>query len=165
MDISNPINGTGKACPVTAIVFASPRVGDEGLKRVYSTLDDLHILRITNIRDKVPDLLRTFTWYIDVGKELKIDSKKSPCLKGNAFSHDIELYLHTVAGTQGINRGLKLVVPRCVSLLNKDTDALKDEYNAPVEWWCEKNKSMVQRNDGSWELDDHGYAPIPPSPR
>ncbi|KAJ4703619.1 Phospholipase A1 [Melia azedarach] len=158
---NRPSNGIGKACPVAAIVFASPRVGDEGFKRVYSTLDDLHILRITNINDKITDLPPKVFAYVDVGVELTIDRKKSPYLNEKASPHNLELYLHTVAGTQGIEGDFQLAVPRSISLVNKSMDGLKDEYKVPVNWWVKKNKTMVQHDDGSWELDHQGYAPLP----
>lgn len=70
--------------------------------------------------------------------------------------HDLEVYLHGVAGTQGINSSdFKLEVDRDLSLVNKYIDGVKDEYNIVAEWWTEKNKSMIQTGDGFWVLDDH----------
>ncbi|KAG5570324.1 hypothetical protein H5410_060090 [Solanum commersonii] len=86
-----------------------------------------------------------------------IDTTKSPYVRppGEPFSwHLLEPHLHGVAGTQGL-AGFKLEVNRDISLVNKQWDVLKDEYCIPGLWWVEKNKGMVQQEDGSWLLLDH----------
>ncbi|WMV15900.1 hypothetical protein MTR67_009285 [Solanum verrucosum] len=162
--VYNGFNKTsnGKEFPVTAFVFASPNVGDLNFRVAFSKLKNLHILRVDNILDIVPKYPPI--GYIDVGKVLVIDTAKSDYLNspGNLQTwHNLEAYLHGVAGTQGVGiligeifGDFKLEVDRDIALVNKSTDALKGEYGVPANWWVEKNKGMVQKKDKTWVLMD-----------
>ncbi|KAK6157264.1 hypothetical protein DH2020_011512 [Rehmannia glutinosa] len=141
-----------KTCPVTAFNFGSPLVGDWNFRRALRSMNDLHILNVYNFPDIIPHLPPLFD-YTGVGVALTVDSTMSPFLKPGDVStwHNLEAaYLHPLAIARP-----GAIVERDIALVNKKSSALRDEYLIPTYWWCEKNKGMVQLENGSWILHDH----------
>ncbi|KAK4347216.1 hypothetical protein RND71_033555 [Anisodus tanguticus] len=158
------VNQVNKEFPVTAFAFGCPRVGEENFKNAYEKLKNLQILRICNAPDhisekpdrgQVEDSPTEWRMYEQVGFGFSIDTTKSEYLKKDINGHILEVYLHGIAGTQGPKGEFKLEINRDIALVNKADDVLKDEYGVPVSWWIEKNKGMIQQEDGSWILMDH----------
>uniref|UniRef100_A0A804NG45 Phospholipase A1 n=1 Tax=Zea mays TaxID=4577 RepID=A0A804NG45_MAIZE len=152
--VSNGYNRS--CCPVSAFVFGSPRVGNLDFQKAFDSAADLRLLRVRNSPDVVPKWPKL--GYSDVGTELMIDTGESPYLKapGNPLTwHDMECYMHGVAGAQGSSGGFELLVDRDVALVNKHEDALRNEFAVPPSWWVVQNKGMVKGKDGRWHLADH----------
>lgn len=143
------------SCPVTAIVFACPRVGNDSFKTAFDSFHHLRALQVKNAIDEVTDFPSKDKGYVDMGVPLPINTTLSPYLKDPIKTrHNLECYLHGVAGEQGSAGGFKLVVNRNVALVNKDADALKDGYPVPAHWWALQTSFMLMNAPGKWELKD-----------
>ncbi|CAI9780688.1 unnamed protein product [Fraxinus pennsylvanica] len=140
--------------PVSAIVFCSPKVGNEAFNDRLNQFSNLKVLHIRNKIDLIPHY-PILLGYSNTGIELQIDTRKSPNLKvsNQPFDwHNLEANLHVVAGWNGAEGEFELKVKRSLALVNKSSGALKDEYFIPESWWVEKNKGMVLNGDGDWIL-------------
>ncbi|XP_062230533.1 phospholipase A1-II 7-like [Phragmites australis] len=148
-------NSSKPPCPVTAMVFACPHVGNNFFRSAFRSFRDLKSLHVKNFGDIVPNVPALA--YVDVAVQLPINTSNSPYLHWPLMSmslHNLELYLHGVAGEQGSAGGFKLEVERELALVNKSADVLKDEYPVPASWWVLQHKGMVKNDDGQWELKD-----------
>ncbi|CAL4914970.1 unnamed protein product [Urochloa decumbens] len=155
--------GRRSHCPVTAIVFACPRVGNPAFSHAFHSFQYLRALHVRNEGDPVHKLPPAAFKYADVGVALDIHTRRSPYLRPVdmlhmlervANLHNLECYLHGVAGEQGAAGGFKLEVDRDVALVNKRANALTEEHHVPTNWWVAQNKRMVRGADGHWKLND-----------
>ncbi|XP_051141488.1 phospholipase A1-IIgamma-like [Andrographis paniculata] len=140
-------------CPVTGFLFGAMRIGDFEFRDILESMKDIHILRVCNATDIVP--YYPTVGYSVVGVELEVDNRKSPYLKRSnkpAAGHNLEsAYLHAVAMEKEKGKEWK----RDVANANRTMNALKDKLLIPARWWVEKNKGMVQLENGRWALQDH----------
>ncbi|CAI0444972.1 unnamed protein product [Linum tenue] len=146
-------------CLVTAFAYASPLVGDKGFYNMFNALTDLRLLRVRNFFDPVPSLPPKIFGFDEVGKEIFMVIVSPFCKSPLDNPHNLELYMHGVAGWNGI-MPFKLMVERDIALLNKGGDLLLEKHKVPPKWWNVKNNAMYQLDDGSWDLRD--YMPPPP---
>lgn len=152
---------------VSAILFASPQVGNREFNEQIKNHPNLRILSIKNTIDLVPRYPSWFLGYVDTGIELIIDSRKSPYIEHTMNPvdwHNLEVMLHVVAGWNGTHKKFELEVNRSLALVNKYSDLLKDEYMIPASWWVEKNKGMYMNEEGEWVPDSPSdeHLPVPP---
>nr|GMD93170.1 phospholipase A1-II 1-like [Ipomoea batatas] len=165
---ANPLNNTDVL--VTAFLFASPKVGNEGFKNAFSQQKNLRALRVVNQDDLVPKVpfmsVEAGTFlpliaYKDVGVQFDIKASKSDYLAPDKSSilmwHGLMIYLHGIDGYQGPQGGFKPQGFFDIPQVNKYGGMLKvEKCPVPTEWWIAKNKGMVQKEeDGTWILDDH----------
>ncbi|EHA8591179.1 Phospholipase A(1) DAD1, chloroplastic [Cocos nucifera] len=120
------------APPIAVFSFGGPRVGNRAFADQVEGRG-VKVLRVVNAHDVVtrvplgvapaaagpgrPERQTGFKWwpakvlegidgYVDVGRELKVDSQASPYLRPDAdpaCCHDLEAYLHLVDGFMGTN--------------------------------------------------------------
>nr|GMD86468.1 phospholipase A1-II 1-like [Ipomoea batatas] len=168
----NPINNNNnnKDVPITAFLYASPKVGDENFKKAFSNQQNLRALRISDLNDPIPKL-PPFGWkegetvessklYADVGVGLEIESKKSNYLKpapaeNPLYYHELMLYLHGIDLYQTPQGTIERKGVFDLAKVNKYQDSLIEDYRIPAEWFNIKDKGMVQLEDGNYILDDH----------
>lgn len=151
---------------VTAFVFGCPSVGDEAFVKKCEELEGLRVLRVRNKIDLITKYPGWLMGYRDVGDEFVFSSLDSSFLKkSNAPGdwHNLEVHLHMLAGTQGIGNDFKFAINRNVALINKSSEALRDDFLIPGSWWQMQYKGLVQREDGFWYMPDReeGKRPKP----
>ncbi|CAL9137395.1 unnamed protein product [Musa acuminata var. zebrina] len=145
------IGETEEYLPVCAMVFESPRVGNQAFRDSWEKQPNLRLLRVKNKGDPIPDLPPLELGYVDVGTVLEVASEQSRFLKSKGDKHNLQVILHTVAGWEGASGGFDPTrVKRSLALVNKQGDDLVDECKIPASWWVEKNKGMVLDKDGNW---------------
>ncbi|XP_059663262.1 phospholipase A1-IIdelta-like [Cornus florida] len=157
-------NGVADHVQVAAFVFGLPMLGNKVFCDKLKALQNLRLLHVRNVIDLIPHYPSTLLGYAYVGIELLVDSRKSIYLKTSLNPgdwHNLQGILHVVAGWNGSNGEFELKVKRCLALVNKSCDFLKDEYNVPGSWWVEKNKGMVLDKNGDWvsamPFEDAGF--------
>nr|XP_016513534.1 PREDICTED: phospholipase A1-Igamma3, chloroplastic-like [Nicotiana tabacum] len=163
-----------KRIPITVFSFAGPRVGNLKFKQRCEELG-IRVLRVINVHDRVPTVpgiitnekfqfqkqleeIVSFPWsYAHVGVELALDHHHSPFLKPNndlGCAHNLEAHLHLVDGYHGKDRAFCSATGRDITLVNKDSSFLKEDYGVPPLWWQDENKGMVRTPDGRWVLPE-----------
>ncbi|XBH75264.1 hypothetical protein VPH35_102053 [Triticum aestivum] len=152
--VNVPPAGSSKQqpCPVTVILFASPRIGNEEFKHAFASFPELRALSMINKRDKVPKLPPCFVHATTA--TMPIDTDRSPYLRPGTIGirHNLECYLHGVAGDHGADGDFKLVGDRDLALVNKSTNALTEGYPVPAKWWGANYKGTVKGVAGHWKL-------------
>ncbi|XP_031124151.1 phospholipase A1-IIdelta-like [Ipomoea triloba] len=140
---------------VTAIVFGSPQIGNKVFDKMMGELKNLKILHIRNKIDMIPEYPGALLGYVKSGLEFVIDHRKSTSLKNSRNPgdwHNLQAMLHVVAGWNGEDGEFELKVKRCVALVNKSCEFLREDLLIPGSWWVEKNKGMIIDENGEWVL-------------
>ncbi|XP_047943661.1 phospholipase A1-IIdelta-like [Salvia hispanica] len=154
--VENVVKDHGGNVPVTAIVFACPRVGDGSFVEMLQEYPNLKILHTKNSLDPVPLYPSDILGYRDAGVKLVVDGRKSPSLRMfpeiTPDWHNLQGILHVVAGWQGEEGKFEVVVKRSLALVNKKSELLKKEYKIPGNWWVAENKGMGLDDNGEWFL-------------
>ncbi|XP_074293198.1 phospholipase A1-IIdelta-like [Silene latifolia] len=141
--------------PVSAIVYACPKVGSQLFKERLEAHPNLKVLHIRNTVDLIPHYPPAVMRYVHVGTELEIDTRKSHYLKESnnpSDWHNLQAMIHVVNGWHGIKSEFVLKVKRSLALVNKSCDYLTEECSVPPCWWVVKNKGMVKNEEGEWVL-------------
>ncbi|KAL7584597.1 phospholipase A1-IIdelta [Lactuca sativa] len=155
--------------PIAAFVFGSPQVGNQAFNDRLNQFSNVKILHIKNKIDLIPLYPSGLLGYVNTGVDFVIDTRKSSSLKESTNTgdwHNLQGMLHVVAGWNGEDGEFELKVNRSLSLVNKSSEFLKDEFLVPGSWWIEKNKGMILDGNGDWVLEppDEEDIPVPSGP-
>ncbi|GJR06423.1 phospholipase A1-IIdelta [Tanacetum coccineum] len=158
----------GITVPISAFVFGSPQVGNKAFNDRLSEFTNVKVLHIKNKIDLIPLYPSGLLGYMNTGVDFLIDTRKSPSLKDSNNTgdwHNLQGMLHVVAGWNGEDGEFELQVKRSLTLVNKSSEFLKDEYLIPGSWWIEKNKGVILDANGEWVLEppDEEDIPVPES--
>ncbi|WCJ30715.1 alpha/beta-Hydrolases superfamily protein [Euphorbia peplus] len=164
---NKPTGSNNIVYPVTAFIYASPKIGDKQFLKLFNSLPNIRLLHVRNAKDVVPDLPPNLflTRYSKVGVNLDIDTRDSQDIKTHNIvdAHDLNLHLYGIAAYQGEGKKFKLGFDFDIAVVNKNDDLLIDAYRVPPAWMTNvMNKGLVQMENGTWKLND--YIPPPPPP-
>lgn len=168
---------------VTAFPYASPRLGNGDFRQTLDQMGvasnspqlesgleavrgQLRVLRIVNRPDPVPQGPPTAAGFTHVGQLFQVDSNQSVAMQNPqavGVAHDMEVYLHAIAGArrslEGLNQieveqvGFQDENDRDISLVNKYTNGLKTSNYVFPNWWVTQNKGMLQQPNGKWIME------------
>ncbi|EHA8589848.1 phospholipase A1-II 5 [Cocos nucifera] len=114
---------------VCAMVFGSPQIGNKAFKDRLEQLPNLRVLHTKNKIDLIPQYPSGLLGYVFTGVELVVDTRKSPYLKDSMETgnwHNLQGILQAVAGWNGEDGEFEFKVKRCMALVNKSCDHLKE---------------------------------------
>ena len=141
-------------------------MGNKAFNDRLSEFTNVKVLHIKNKIDLITLYPSRLLGYVNTGVDFLIDTRKSPSLKVSKNTgdwHNLQGMLHVVAGWNGADGEFELRVKRSVTLVNKSSEFLKDEYLIPGSWWIEKNKGVILDANGEWVLEppDEDDIPVP----